>query len=481
MIGQKTTINFEKAEKNPSTPSYKATVQNNFGATGRTLDLKKSKQQRVDQIFSALRPMIAQNAKSVTIHVSARAVSYTDNEGTIHGAEDIFEKSAENKLTENRFVNGSKGKEEQDESADTEEDGDFLKLYLELEELLRPALGGPLRLQPIEEGYKSCSKGEAPMVRGDNAALESLPRATYSDAASSAMILYRNTEKNAKKQEAALTRITALEAMIHPLLKYLKAQIEAQNKKLEDARKLKEKKEKNEAEDIKTLEDNLIKLRENEKALSVDRFGLYVAAAFAPTYEPAKPMESLEAAKTAAKMAQEEIQAHIDVVREVKMGLNPTKTWGEWGKRKVEWVKRKFNDPAPIHKNKEYSADAAALIFSSLPHTLSRMGASRFWHEQRVTPKQDVLEDELLRFVTTHDKELRTPMLNKIVEGNQEMESALTEAKRTVRNLVVAGLAGYDNAYNKDSTIEQKIEDLAKNFDEGNIIKAGKLDKVNKN
>ena len=389
---QKDQIKLSLREKGTA-PKSQAVVFNDLGSSQRVFDVGRAKQMEIDSAYQELRAKVAPDAEKVNFNLSQMTVWYRKTDGTEY-VKDLQEI--------------------------VEQDKDCMEKFLILDDLVRPVWGAPLRGQfSIESGKKSTSNGLRPMQRG-NEALNAMPKDKYADSAKLALKLFSSKEPDLEKQKAALKRITAIEAIINPLVNIIET----------DLSKL----------TTNSLSDDVErKKRELEallRKLQVDRFGLYVAAAFIPQLDLSKtpPSYALSLVKEAARSAQAVLQEAIDKERDRLIHDGVKRNLPGWIPGFIRGKAR------PVPENTAYSVDAAALIFSSLSIPLARQGALAFWKQHELFQKMDCLEDELIRFTIANDPSI--PQIDNLIARISDkdlkgrMEKSLGESKQKAREIM---------------------------------------------
>lgn len=407
-------------------PAQRAFVYNDLGASARNVQVD-SKQEQVDLAFQHLKQLVVPQAVTASVSHANMTITYEDATGQKY-VDDL------QKIVDER-----------------PEVRDALEA---LESLIRPVWGGPIREHPIEAGKKSSSGGPVPMQR-TNEVLKELPSDKYADSAKLALQIYASSGADQTKQEDALKRITAVEKILVPQLKAIKAKLVAQEASLAGAA----------GNDplLAQINTEINKLKGLQRKLEVDRLALYVAAAFSqPVHQ--NPEIALANAKRAAFLAKMHLQMHIDEQRKV-MSRKEIKNETIHKFDKLGILKGFNGDVKEIPDNKDYSTDVAALIFSSLPVGLARRGASEFWQDHNSTAKADVLEDELIRFAM--GKAAAIPMLDKIVAdvNDANMRADLAISLQSAQNILSGAAGSFPlNPFPANATTDAKIDHLRADF-----------------
>ena len=306
---------------------------------------------------------------------------------------------------EYNYANGAQG------SADllklVKEDVNIRNSYNALEKAIGSIIGGPLRKVSFEAGKKTDSKNNEPPMQRTSDVLTSLPT-NYQQCAKLVLDLYSGRQQTPTEGEqvAALKRIVAMEYIINPQIKIFDATVtnalcnlQANIEILEgELRKLRNT---GIAANKRTIEIRIQECKANIKKLlalkkeldSIDRFGLYFAAAFIPHPLNPDPVQHLANVKAAAAEARDILQTHVnnEINERIRQGIST-----KWPSRIREMIFNKRKKSTPV--NTEYPTDVAALIYSSLPIAITRKEVSHFYKSCNSTSKQDCLADELIHY-----------------------------------------------------------------------------------
>lgn len=329
-----------------------------------------------------------------------------------------------------KYENGTEETLDLQALVEDEDNPQFKQQYESLEALVRPIWGGTTRGEYVEKGRKSSSKGEQAMQRGNHVVLNSLPteHAKCLDVAKSLLESSLQPEVKEKGLQEAEGRINALAKAIDSQLVTVRSDLQREEAALQVL--VQERNGQNAGVDIdkriKVSSDKVKKLKNLESQLN-DRLGLYVAVAFMPVSTfGLSESQKLKMIVNAAVAAQNALHSYIDKESEPFKNEGVNTTWPEF---LPGFIRGK---PKTIPDCKDFCIDVAALIFSSLPVGLARMGALDFWTKQRSSPKSECLADELIRFAFGDGETVS--MLDEI-ESTAAVKSSLSLLKSETKTI----------------------------------------------
>ncbi|MBS0605007.1 MAG: hypothetical protein JSS60_08265 [Verrucomicrobia bacterium] len=314
-------------------------------STASYCDMTQDQQESISTAHGKMKALIAPNATTFKVNLSKMLVIY--KEGGVEYMKDL--------------------------QALIENDTEIRKAYGELANQVQPVWGAKFRNITLEPGRKTSATSPIPLGRHSEIC-RNLPT-TYSKSAKMALDLYasstiRGAPPTQADMDAALKRILAAEKIMH-----------SQAKKLSDLK-----------DELTTADPArktilLAQIRELQK-MSVDRFAVYIAVAFYPSH----PNPSIAELTEAADKAKECLDSLVD---------NWARQANESTRKPWEKFKAMFRGGLPplVEDNKTFCADAAALMFSTLPPAQARMGYLDFCRKHGLMPKTDCAEDSLMRFI----------------------------------------------------------------------------------
>jgi hypothetical protein len=327
--------------------------------------------------------------------------------------------------------------------------------------LLFPDITSDEKLKELR-GRNSFS--ETPALRRNHEVLQKLPT-EFKPCAKQALEIYSQAGHQSDADiDNALKRIAVRERAIKEHLKLVKeeqneivqkliaAGTELQTAADDQTKRRAKDKQKGFEEDLKKL----------QAFSQFERLGLYVAAAFTPEIDEAlTEAQKLDLASDAAEKAFEALASTL--VEETRRGQ--------------AWMPDLVRGAAQLAPElKEYSADAAALIFNVLPPALARKGIRQFYEKHALVPKAHSLEADAMRLAHKNDgytgkqhPEMR--LMKKKLTGGRAGEFATknTEAQVSIghingRQLSAHLPAGYLEKvgafFTGGNAIEEKIAEL---------------------
>lgn len=373
---------------------------NDLGTSSATVRVRRSEQEKIEKAYQNLKELVAPDEDLVNFNISKMRVD-------VFGRDDNGKAYIKDVLDLKQFI----------------KDPEIKEAYEVLEEEFSNIWGAPLHNQSIKSGSKS-SSSKPPMQR-TNEVFQHLPKKDdFSSCASLAMELYSSrVNHDPAKQEMALKKITAVEKIVADQVKFIQDRITLEMNNLSAAAT---------DSDKKAIEEKIKKLNDLKRKWDIDRLGLYLAVAFTPHPVNSNLSQALEDAKEAAENAREVLQQHIDEVRDTLIHQDINKKLPSWFPDSIRGTERN------VPENKEYSVDAAALIFSSLPIPLAR-GAVDFWSKHMSAQKMEGLEDALIRCVLAHeDQDIPPQQLTRGLDSQlaAEMTQSFKTSKDDAKNIL---------------------------------------------